>query len=137
MVAKVIWPLSNELDHSPLELLLGVLRGLSSHTASSPRHYPGKELCQCLLTAFAANLTVYSKSQPSRCKPTSSNLVPSASSEQEQLVPHSLYHNTADPQEPSLNHNSSHIATPSSFRECSVAKQSLNPQKQKVITGFC
>lgn len=132
-IAKVIWRLSNEPDHflymSTLELLLDALRDLPSHTASSPRHCPRKELCQCLLTAFAANLTVHAKSQPSHCKPTSSSLVPSASSEQEQLVPHSLSHNPANPQDPSLNHNFSHITTPSSCRECSAIKQPLNPQK--------
>lgn len=129
-VAKVTCTLSKDPDHflhtSLLELLLKALRGLSAHTSSCPRHCPRKELCQCLLSAFAVHLSVDSKSQPLHFKSTSSSLVPSASSKQEQLVPHPLSHNPENPRDPSLNHNSSNIATPLSFRECSSIKQAFN-----------
>lgn len=109
-MAKVTWPLSKEPDRflhtGPLELLLNVLRGLPSHTSSCPRHCPRKGVCHGLLTALAAHLSADSKSQPSHFKPTSSSLVPSASSKEEQLDPHPLDHNPANPQKPSLNHNS-------------------------------
>lgn len=136
-MAKVTWPLSKELDRflhtGPLELLLNVLRGLPSHTSSCPRHCPRKGVCHGLLTALAVHLSADSKSQPSHFKPTSSSLVPSASSKEEQLDPHPLDHNPANPQKPSLNHNSPNIATPVSVRERSAIKEPFSPQKQEVL----
>lgn len=137
-VVKVTWPLSKEPDRflhpGPLELPLNVLRGPPSHTSSCPRHCPRKEVCHCLLTALAAHLSADSKSQSSHFKSTSSSLVPSASGKQEQLDPHPLEHNPANPQKPSLNHNSPQHRHAHKRQGTFCYKKALQPSKARGLS---